>query len=85
MKPKDCLRLLQKKLADKNIAILRPDTKQIRDKVMNLFEPLGKTDAWGNVSQSTKSTNDLDNVVSICPPFFLLVLDPPFNQLALSA
>ncbi|KAL7628772.1 hypothetical protein AAE478_000287 [Parahypoxylon ruwenzoriense] len=46
-KPKDCLRLLQRKLDEKKIKILCP-SKDVQGKVVNLFEMLSKTEAWAN-------------------------------------
>ncbi|KAI1206716.1 P-loop containing nucleoside triphosphate hydrolase protein [Annulohypoxylon truncatum] len=48
MRPKDCLRLLQKKLENKKIRILGPRKQGSLDKVVDLFESLSGTEAWAN-------------------------------------
>lgn len=50
MRPKDCLRLLQKKLEHRKIGILHPiaSGKQSLDKVIGLFSKLSNTEAWAN-------------------------------------
>ncbi|KAF2802276.1 P-loop containing nucleoside triphosphate hydrolase protein [Mytilinidion resinicola] len=48
MRPKDCLRLLQKKLEHRKISILHSGGKQVLDKVIGLFDKLSKTEAWAN-------------------------------------
>ncbi|KAI2464319.1 P-loop containing nucleoside triphosphate hydrolase protein [Annulohypoxylon bovei var. microspora] len=48
MRPKDCLRLLQKKLDNKKIKILQSKKNGVQYKVVSLFETLSKTEAWAN-------------------------------------
>jgi SpoVK/Ycf46/Vps4 family AAA+-type ATPase len=51
MRPRDCLRLLQRKLDEKKVKILDPSKKSRKmalDKVINLFKKLSKTEAWAN-------------------------------------
>ncbi|PIG79608.1 stage V sporulation protein k [Aspergillus arachidicola] len=48
LRPKDCLRLLQAKLLEKKINILRPKTVHVQQRVLVLFKKLGKTTAWAN-------------------------------------
>ncbi|PKK51390.1 hypothetical protein CI102_3780 [Trichoderma harzianum] len=48
MRSKDCLRLLQRKLAEKNIHILRPRNAVTTHKAMKIFDKLSETEAWAN-------------------------------------
>ncbi|RMZ42923.1 stage V sporulation protein k [Aspergillus flavus] len=46
LRPKDCLRLLQAKLLDKKINILRPRAVHVQQRVLVLFKKLGETASW---------------------------------------
>ncbi|RAQ51520.1 stage V sporulation protein k [Aspergillus flavus] len=48
LRPKDCLRLLQAKLLDKKINILRPRAVHVQQRVLVLFKKLGETASWAN-------------------------------------
>lgn len=48
MKSKDCLRLLQRKLVDKKIQILRPRNVATTRKAIRIFDRLSETEAWAN-------------------------------------
>jgi len=47
MQPKDCLRLVERTLAEKKIRILRAD-KDVQKKAIGLFRKLSSTEAWAN-------------------------------------
>ncbi|KAK1240272.1 hypothetical protein MKX08_007714 [Trichoderma sp. CBMAI-0020] len=48
MRSKDCLRLLQRKLAEKDIQILRPRNAATTRKAIRVFDKLSETEAWAN-------------------------------------